>query len=193
MIINVRGTSGSGKTTLARRVMALYPERTPYITDELVLGKKRAAPLWYDMKPVLPDRGLRVLGAYEAVSGGADGISGKGSLDYVARLAEQSAERGIDVFYEGLVQGSDMSRLPSLAKRYDVLVIVLSTSIDDCLASVRARREAKGNTKPLDETSTRQKHTGLLRSIDRLRAMGVRTEHLDREAAYQLVVRELGL
>ena len=72
MIINVRGTSGSGKTTLARRIMAHYPERRPYITDELVLGKKRKAPLWYDMKPVVLGRRLRVLGAYERGELGPD-------------------------------------------------------------------------------------------------------------------------
>lgn len=200
MILTLRGTSGSGKTWLARRIMEHYAHRCA------VHIPRRKRPLYYDFfrEPPPPDneteeqmqariasRGqpLRVLGHYESPTGGGDTISQ--GLDFIAELTQKGHDEGYDVLYEGLVISSDFKRIAGFhAAGLPVGVIVLNTSLADCLASVNARRAAKGKTEPVNPKATREKHRAVELMVPRFRAAGVPVWHVDREEAYS-VAKEL--
>ena len=73
---------------------------------------------------------------------------------------------------------------------------MLSTPIEQCLADIRARREAKGNVKPLSPDNTVNRLEMLDRAFTRLRlsqAPGLKVYKLGREEAYEKCVELLGL
>lgn len=188
-IITIRGTSGSGKTTLARRIMEMYHQ-----TPEKHFREGRKQPLMYTYPRIAPDDGpsLRVLGHYESATGGGDTISD--GQDYIAELARQGHAEGHDVIYEGLVVSSDFSRIAKMHEDgLPVAVIVLRTPLEVCLASVKERRAAKGNHEPLNPKTTTEKHRAVLNMVPRFQAAGIRTYHLDRDAAFMVAREILGL
>jgi len=192
MIITIRGTSGSGKSTLARRIMNHYPHKTPHFIP------RRKQPLYYDFHRQHPetetaeDTILRVLGHYETPTGGGDTISQ--GQDFIAELARKAHEEGLDCLYEGLVVSSDASRVMAMHKAgLPVMVISLNTPLKACLESVRERRAARGDLTPLNPKTTTNKHRAVYLMVDRFKAAGVPTHHVDRETGYQIVKEALKL
>lgn len=182
-ILTIRGTSGSGKTFLARRIMDRYNLQEP------VYRPGRKQPLLYNLYRNPHGTPLRVLGHYASPTGGGDTISD--GQDYIAGLARAGHDEGFDVLYEGLVISSDYSRIAGFhAQGLPVGVIVLTTPLDECLASVQERRAARGNTKPLNPKTTREKHRAVLQMVPRFRAAGVPVYHIDREGAFE-IAREI--
>lgn len=198
--INIRGTGGSGKSTLVKRIMELYPVPDPLVVE----GRKRrmGTRLFTDIeKPAA----LFVPGHYDTACGGCDTIK---TPDEVYNLVRANLERGTSVLYEGIMVQDDVTRAVALDKElkrtpgnranaglppeqdWKLHVIRLDTTIEECLASIRARREARGETKKLDEKNTRARYERVLRSCHRLKEAGVTVEKLSREAAF-LRVREL--
>ena len=180
MILTIRGTSGSGKSTLTRRIMELYELRTPRHRE------RRKQPLYYDLwRKDASGRPLRVLGHYESPTGGGDTISD--GLDYIDGLVRFADNEDFDVLYEGLVISSDFKRIAKLHEEgRNVQVIALSTPLDECLRSVQQRREAKGNTDPLNPKATTEKHRAVEAMVPRFRAAGVPIAHVDREEAFRI-------
>lgn len=182
MIINVRGSNGSGKSTLVRRVLSSFAEQRPVMAD----GRKR--PLAY----ICSGGGLRrtaILGAYETPTGGCDTIS---KPDVIFGLAQTYADAGLDVLFEGIVAQHSGTRLLELARGRELRVIVLTTSDEECVASVRARREVR-NERLVEEWDPRnvlKECRSVRSSTKRLVSEGVNVEHLDREAGHARV-REL--
>lgn len=183
MIINIRGTSGSGKSTLVRKVMSWYALK------EHVYVQGRKQPLYYKLwlqapedpqqNPGPPD--LVVLGHYEASCGGCDTIS---STDTMFDLVYEASSYAANVIFEGLLISADVNRCVDLhgtfgASGFEVLAIDLP--LEDCLASVNARRRAKDPTKPdVNPANTESKWKGVRQSLERLRAAGVNVKHLPR-------------
>lgn len=192
MIINVRGTSGSGKSTLVRRVMERYDASTPHYDG----GRKR--PTWYDLS-AQGRRALRVLGHYEMPSGGCDRIPpdlmpGLGRQDIVDRLVRQGHADGCDVLYEGVIVSEEFGRTLKLhGDGLPLLVIFLDTSLEECLASIEARRAERGVTEPLDQKNTTKRHRNQGNYRRRLKLADVPTAHLSREDALARVLSELGV
>lgn len=150
MIIQVRGTSGSGKSTAVRSFMeGLEWQR------ETVTGRKK--PLYYRSLNAPPR--LAVIGHYESPCGGGDTIgSAKAIYDLTMSLLPQ-----FDVIIqEGLLLSED-TKWSSLLP--DLRVIFLVTSLDQCLEWIGKRREAAGNSKPLNPENTSNR----VRVIDRAR------------------------
>lgn len=176
MIINIRGTSGSGKSTLVREVLSWYPHREPVF----VPGRKQ--PLFYKLR-FYPGTAvdLVVLGHYEASCGGCDTIS---STDTMFDLVYEASSYARNVLFEGLLISADVNRCVDLhntfgASGFEVLAIDLP--LEDCLASVNARRRAKDPTKPdVNPANTESKWKGVRQSLERLRAAGVNVKHLPR-------------
>jgi predicted kinase len=140
MIINVRGTSGSGKSTLVRRVLAHYPHSEKHFRE----GRKQPFAYTYH-RPDGPS--IYVIGHYETACGGGDTIP---SIDEVYELIRAGLADGKDVIYEGLVIQSDTRRCIELHQAgHPLCVISLNTSLDECEASITARRQARGNMTPL--------------------------------------------
>lgn len=196
-IINVRGTSGSGKTTLIRAIIEMYEKKRPFF----VPGRKQ--PLFYLLgrgekarqaddvslaEEEIPH--LALLGHYESACGGADTISSyipgflyppyapttekPNSYDLTFGLVRLLHAQGHDVLFEGLLISGDVSRCTKLkTDGLPIEVVAINIPIEECLASVVARREAAGNTKPFNEANTRDKHKLLQNCIKKLKANGV--------------------
>lgn len=190
MIINIRGTSGSGKTHLARQIMDQYATRVAYRRE----GRKQ--PIGYVYGRGDQGRPLAVVGHYETTCGGCDTIP---KMEEIFELVRQSAEQGFDVLFEGLLISADVNRHVELhewceANGHELMVLALTTPIDQCLDSVNARRRAKNPDKPpVKEKNTISKFNGVKKSLERLREAGVRVEEGTREEALALIERELAL
>ena len=96
-----------------------------------------------------------------------------------------------------MLAGWGTGRLRSLWEECEqkLHVIQLTTSLEECLASVQARREERARaagkeTKPLNPDNTVAKWHGTMRGSELLQKSGVPVEFLDREAAF-LRAREL--
>lgn len=186
MIINVRGTSGSGKSHLVREVMKLYDGQMLKYVD----GRKQ--PLYYELRKE-GRRDLLVPGHYESPCGGCDTIS---KVESVFNLVRMGDEGGYDVLFEGLLLSADSKHLGALvAEGREVQVIALETTLQECLAAVQARRDARAAArgergKPLNPRNTEQKWKQVRASVGKLREKGIPTAILSREDAF-LRVREL--
>ena len=192
MIINIRGTSGSGKSTLMRSVMDHYASRVPVH----VAGRKR--PLYYKLWQghgcndlSAPD--LIVLGHYDTACGGCDTIP---TTDMTYDLVlEAHYMLGAHVLYEGLLISSDAQRTIDLMHNVgqsQLLVVELATTLEECLASVNARRAARdAELPPVDPKNTTAKWKGVQSSGAKLRDAGVPYEVLDRDAALARVLEVL--
>jgi predicted kinase len=187
--LNLRGTSGSGKSHLARRLIAHYPSCEP----SFVVGRKQ--PVSYLCTGTGP-HALFVLGHYESDhGGGADTVSRKLGFE----LLMQAAELGYSTLWEGVIFSDELVQTIALSRRLETHIILLSTPIEQCLADIRSRREARGNEKPLSEKNTRDRVATITRVCDKLKyaqAEGIKKQHvqkLDREAAYQRCLELLGL
>jgi predicted kinase len=182
-IINLRGTSGSGKSTVVRRVMGHYGSRTPIpktgrkqpVGYVCFSGQRR--PLW-------------IPGHYEIPCGGCDTLK---SVQEVYDEVQAGLDQGYDVLFEGLmIQEAKASTFISFAKQNNILVIALTTPIEDCLRAIRERRQARGNLEPLDPKNTVDRVERVRRNLFKLQDAGVRVLRLDREAAYLKCLNELG-
>jgi len=184
--INIRGTSGSGKSTLARRILAHYSSNVPTMVE----GRGRPIGVVY-LGQGTP---LYVLGHYEAEQGGgADTVSWKEGFP----LLEEAAKRGlVNVMWEGVLFSEEVARTIELARYINIHVMLLTTPIDQCLADIRARREARGNVKPLSESNTVGRVKTIERACTRLhlsQSPGLKIHKLDRDAAYTKCAELLGL
>jgi hypothetical protein len=163
-IVCVRGTSGSGKTTLVRETVSVYNKREDFFKE----GRKQ--PLWMTYyadgkKPV------SVIGHLNSACGGCDTIK---TLDEVFSLVRQEHNKGHNVIFEGMLLCSDVKRIAALSEETnDVLIVSLTTSVDQCCDNIRKRRAAKGNDKELNEKNTRTRFAYELKQVEKLRAANV--------------------
>ena len=183
MIVNVRGTFGSGKSTVVRRVMEKYAERRPVHCE----GRKQ--PFGYQCIRADHGRNLWVVGHYETACGGTDTIP---KINVIYEQVNKAADLGYDVIYEGgaLVAG-DWRRAAEAAKHHPFTAIILTTPIEVCLDSIRARRAARGDDRPLNPDNTVGRYHYTLKLADKLAAAGVTVRHADREEAFKLACEVL--
>lgn len=202
IVINIRGTGGSGKSTLVRSVVAGYPEHAR------IMQEKRRQPLatchWFKDARRLDGSGLYeerpdsllVPGHYETACGGCDTIKTVDAVYEMVRAA--SLVDGNSVLYEGIMVMDDVTRAVALdadLKRVGsrLVVVYLNTPIEECLAGIRARREAGGNEKPLSEKNTRDRMARQVKILQRLRDAGVEVKRLSRDEGLTEVRRLLGV
>jgi hypothetical protein len=193
MIINIRGTSGSGKSTLIRSVLDQFAARLPVH----VPGRKR--PLYYklwrdgDINQFGPPD-LVVLGHYDTACGGCDTIPTT-DMTYDVILEAHYMLGAAHVLYEGLLISSDAQRTIDLGRNVGLdklLVVELSTPLEECLASVNQRRAARdAELPPVDPKNTTAKWKGIQSSGKKIREAGVQVESLDRDAALARVLEVL--
>lgn len=190
MIILISGTSGSGKTVLVKRVLEKLPLYDYQIS--IPTQKKSLGYIWEEPP-------LAVMGRYDATCGGCDTLSWKGGADDIERvLNDQVLGYDRHVILEGLLVATwGIPRLTRLSK-LGLTVIHLTTSVEECVASVQKRRTERAAAKgkeptPFNPDNTVGKHHGLLSVLSARRAAGITVETLDREAAYARTVELLGL
>lgn len=193
VVVNIRGTSGSGKTYAVRRVMGHYGTSEPITRD--VDGRSRVVGQLLTRDG---GRQLMLAGRYDGPTcGGCDGLSWKGAPDFITDLVVGYAERG-DVILEGLLVSTwGWERIRALSRAVEplggFLALQLTTSLEDCLAAIQSRRDARGNTKPLDPSNTASKWKGIRNGGRKLKEVGVRVEEVDRDGAYLKMKEVLGL
>jgi len=182
MIINVRGANGSGKSTLVKRVLDLYESEPFYVS-------RRQRPMGYRCKSFRGGvNALLIPGAYETPTGGCDTIS---DASTIYDMIQQAAEAGLDVLFEGIVAQHNTTRLLELMRSHAVVVIQLTTSMEDCIESVRTRRIARGETTPFAGDNVKKEYKSVISSCDRIRSNGYAVVKLDREAAFHEVCKTL--
>lgn len=196
-ILNVRGGHGSGKTTLVRRVMEAY-ESSPGGSKLPGRVEGRGRPLYYHLQAD-GMRMLMVVGSYETPTGGCDTV---GSIDLIVQTVRTGAMLGYAVLFEGIVAQHSSGRLIELSREFATEVVVLTTSCDECVASVRARREARGaDVENFDPRNVVKEWKSVASSTRRIRGecrepingspSGLAVLELDREAGYQHVLGRL--
>lgn len=187
MIVNIRGTSGAGKSYIVFRLMEKYERREPHF----VTGRKQPQSYTCYRETGNP---LFVCGHYEIPTGGADTLK---DYDFIYGLIREAAARGEDVIWEGLVMTSEVTRAIYLAKDYPLLVIGLTTSLEECLASVQSRRDTKAAlkgeaSKPLDPSNTEAKWKMVKNQASRFRDANVDFRWLNRAEALKATLEAFG-
>jgi hypothetical protein len=183
MIFNFRGTSGAGKSHLTRELMAKFPPQRPIEKE----GRKQ--PIAYDC-----GEKLIALGHYETACGGCDTISIPGAMDFVYGEVRKYHEMGRHVLYEGVIVQDDTKRAIQLHQDgFPLVVVFLTTPLETCLAGIQARRDARGDTRPLNPTNTANRIPRLKKHAANLRNAGVPVVELSREEALAFCLKELGL
>jgi hypothetical protein len=143
-VLNLRGTSGSGKSYIVKSLMALYDSVEP----EMVPGQRKQ-PLAY-LCHRSDGASLYVVGHYETACGGCDTISKellidgeqRNGLELVYYLINRAIAAGHDVIFEGLIVASDKTRCIDLKRRSNLMVIGLSTPLDECVKSIQGTDSA---------------------------------------------------
>jgi len=137
------------------------------------------------------NRTLAVLGHYATPCGGTDTIT---KTDDVYALIEEAVDRGHDVLYEGIMVSDDTKRCLDLHRKgYPIMVIGLTTPIAVCIEGIQARRDARGDVRPLNPKNTEDRARRHKRTIEKLRDAGVDGRFLDRETAFKTVAEALGV
>lgn len=207
MIINIRGISGSGKSTLVRKIMGLYDRKLPMKEKQ---PSTRRAPIGYLCSRVgtqygLMEKHLAVIGHYESACGGADTIHG---YDILYPLIFEAAKPGNHVIYEGLLISGDVKNTQNLLSNINALDppielrnVALRVPLEECMASVTARRvaawEAKGRPGeqpgPMPLKRAQAKQSQLESAVRRLNEAGIPVEWASRDEAFELVSGWLGV
>lgn len=165
MIVNIRGTSGAGKSTLVRAVMSHYASTHPHYVE------KRKQPIGYTLHHHYSGKSLYVPGHYETACGGCDTIK---TLDQIFGAVREADSGKINVLFEGMLLCSDTKRIIELAREVpETIIISLTTPIEQCCNNIRKRRAARGETKELDETNTRNRWAYEQKQIVKLKEAGV--------------------
>jgi len=192
-IVLIRATSGAGKTFIAEQVIARAGGLAKAHTIALGPPDKPQAK-WKTGAYVWDEPPLVLMGRYEAACGGCDTLNWRGAADDVEAVIMDQAISGRAVLLEGLMVSSyGVERLKRMNSIAPLTVVYLTTPLADCISSVKARRAAIGNTKPLNEDNTRAKHHTLTVTNRSNRKEGIVVEELGRDAALPRVMELLGL
>lgn len=185
-IINIRGTSGSGKSTIVRKLMECYGSKGKVMED----GRKQ--PIGYICYREGGKRPLAVIGHYETACGGCDTIP---KMERIYELVRKAHDNGMDVVFEGLLISADVNRTAALhTDGLPLLVIALTTPLAECIDSINKRRWTRNpDLPPVKTKNTESKYKGVAKSMERLKAQGVRAEWEDRDGALQMMKVELRL
>lgn len=172
MIVQVAGTNGAGKSTAVRAVMA---------AGRVLHEDER----WSDVE--LPGVAplVRVLGRYRGgvATGGADVLK---SLSVVHQLACEGCAIGRRVLWEGgprpyMNQTAGPLFLSGLAWPY--VLVLLTTSLGDCLGGIDARRAARGDSPLPDPADVRGSHLRAQHYAARMRDAGAELVRCGRDGA----------
>lgn len=163
-VINLRGTSGSGKTYIVRNILN-HGKWEKWEDNGKILGYYNKETKW------------SVVGSYENTCGGWDGIKTQEETENRIRTLLSC---GYSVVFEGLLISTITSRWLDFSREIspqaNLLFCFLDTPIEECLVRVAARREAKGNTKPLNPSNT----------INRVKAIETTYKRLSQAGCYCL-------
>lgn len=141
-ILDIRGTNGAGKSWIVHQLLVKYKDSTyPIKLKDKIIG--------YGIRDI--DCGI--VGSYERECGGCDSIKSAALIEGRVRLF---AGEFTHVIFEGITIAHTYFRYNHLAmdleenSHHTYYFLFLTTPVEVCIERVRARRIAKGNTKPFD-------------------------------------------
>lgn len=152
-IINLRGTNGSGKSTVAFKLIAegsiderLAEYQTPKGAQRFVMGYR------------VPSLNLIVVGKYETVCGGCDGIH---TQDLIKEAVINAAGVAKNVLFEGVIVSTLFSGYLELSRKLSAEIgqgltwAYLDTPLEVCLARIYKRNGGKPIKEELVEAKIR--------------------------------------
>ncbi len=194
MITNIRGTSGSGKSTVVFNLLKhfraegeLFAVFMHHAGGEYTIPMDQEPDSSFDVhlgyqifqhfdsnRPTYKSP-LRIVGKYLTPCGGCDGIK---TQDEVSDRVRAWYNMGYEVLFEGLLISTIVGRWAEMAESvaengsrlHNMRFVFLNTPEEVCVERVKARRAAKGNLKPLNETNTRDKWRLMQTIIAKLQA-----------------------
>lgn len=185
MILQLRGTSGSGKSHIVRGVLAEMRQKVKHREP----GRRQ--PIGYT--GLFGGGVLGVPGHYETPCGGCDTIP---DLTKVFSTVSDAARGCRHVLFEGLLASEDTRRTLELhealkahnrAPMQELRIIHILTPIDQCLEGIQARRDARGDTRPLNPANTTNRVRTITRACEKLKEAGLAVYATDRDGAAKLV------
>ena len=161
MIIRLLGTNGSGKSHIVFGLFALCQPRRIFG----MLGPRH--PEANELKLPGVEKPLYIIGPYVTQCGGCDAIR---EFDNIGVLIKKYMDKG-HVLFEGVLAGSTYGRLGDIMKPYgkQAVWVFLSTSKEECIARVEARRKKAHNDREFNPTNLSYKHDQVLRVLRRIR------------------------
>lgn len=173
MIIKLGGPNGSGKTTFAREFMKQW-KFTPVTNERGKITQYTAAASVGKFKQVV------VLGSYEAVCGGMDGVSDKNVR--IAMIKEHMNNKQRLTLFEGIMTGLTYGEIGVLSEtdKQPWIYAFLDTPFEVCVERVLARRAEKGNDKPFDAEKNLRRRMREVQSVaNRAKLFGHRVYWVD--------------
>lgn len=181
MIINLRGTHGSGKSTVVAELIRCFNGAAVKDPD------KPKKPLGY--VATLPNgKTLGVVGPYHTACGGCDAIQPY-SLIWPRVMAARAT--CAHVIFEGALVSSSYGNIGRASEEFgdEFVFAFMDTPLEVCLERIRARREARGDMRPLNPDNTTKK----AHSVERSKAKfeGRRVVEIDHTRAVDQVLEIL--
>ena len=179
MNIQLRGTSGSGKSYCVHYLLNNLPG-VRLIKNGKVQG--------YRLKHPNGGQDIYVVGSYENICGGLDGIK---TQDGACARIVKYASRG-NVIFEGLLASNVYQRWIDLSTKINGLIwAFMDTPLDVCLARIEARRKARNAIEPLNPANTISKHKAILTCAKKVLSTQETVIYLNHKNAYLQVFEML--
>lgn len=168
LVINIRGNSGSGKTTLARAFMRLGHN----LETHQIAGANNG-----DTVFKLGNQAWAVIGKYDNVCGGTDTIK---TQQQIIDRVEFYVMRKYRIWFEGLIVSTIYGAIGAYSEKFKDrwIFAYLDTPLNVCLERVLQRRAAAGNTKPFNDTNTRNRAATIARNREIVLSKGRRVVDL---------------
>ena len=138
-ILDIRGTHGSGKSWLVHRLIKESKPEPEYIYED---GSNKGV--------FLENRKTAVVGLYDRVCGGCDGIK---TAEEVCERVKLFSTNYTNVVLEGILVAHTFKRYAALAtdlKKKNYKFLFLNTPLEVCISRVEKRRAARGKTGDFD-------------------------------------------
>jgi len=178
VILNIRGTHGSGKSTVVKRLIEKYGGHELKHLDP----KGREKVTGYAVSVPFLRKQVRVVGPYTTACGGCDAIQ---PYELIWQRVETFAKVG-HVVFEGALVSSSYGNIGRASEPMGLSFVFafMDTPLDVCLDRIRQRREARGDTRPLDPKNTISKYNNVEGSITKIRdVFNRRVEMIDHRNA----------
>lgn len=168
-VFDIRGTHGSGKSTIVRELLSRHSfnlERRLPLTYE-----GRVHNFGYTCKTL----NLAILGNYENVCGGCDGIKTQNEIK--ARVLHY-LDRGFNVLLEGILVAHTYGPWRDFAQKVEEAYgaewhfVFLNTDVEECVRRVNQRRAEAGKGPIEDEGNIRRDHHRIGQMADKFQGDG---------------------
>jgi hypothetical protein len=169
--------NGAGKSTIVRKFFARWPYQEIYGS----LGTRR--PEAYRVR--MPMRNIFVIGSYHAgaTTGGVDQIH---KVEDTIFLLDKYHAKGGHVLFEGAMISTYYGAIGEwlVAHKDEAIAAYLSTPGEDCVAGLRSRNGGKAMSRARPEVRMPE----VTRTLERLKADGLRVETITREDGFDKIV-----